>query len=162
MARETGSLGKLMERTVAVNSTEERQPMSACRWAVTLRPFLVLLSLRTPGAALTAAPSPPRDLQPTIHKVLQALTHALPWSLDTQQCQNPANRQCILEAWGALAGNTAGLTAHGQGVRRGQWVYFGGIYRLFESTSASGSPGVAERAALSTGGFVRLEPIQAL
>ncbi len=136
--------------------------MSACRWAVTLRPFLVLLSLLTPGAALTADPSPPRDLQPTIHKVLQALTHALPWSLDTQQFQDPANRQCILEAWGALAGNTAGLTAHGQGVRRGQWVYFGSIYRLFESTSASGAPGVAGRAALSMWGLVRLELLQAI
>jgi hypothetical protein len=54
--------------------------MNIRHWALTLRPFLVLLSLCMYGSAIAADQSPQGDLQATMREVFQPSPRP-PWSL---------------------------------------------------------------------------------
>ena len=60
-----------------------------------------------------------RDIRPTMHAIFQALTTALPISLDAQQFQSAKHRQSLHDALRDLAKNAADLSQHGQHVPAG-------------------------------------------
>ena len=77
--------------------------------------FVSMLMLLGPESASGAETAADNGLRSTMRAIFQALTTALPLSLEAQQFQDEKNRQPIHDALRALADHAAKLSSHAQG-----------------------------------------------
>ena len=88
--------------------------MSMLRRVLMSAQYCIMATVLVQGQGFAQEKPTESTVKATMHEFFQALTIALPWSLDEKQFQDPAHRQEILEALRALAQNAERMQGHGQ------------------------------------------------
>lgn len=88
--------------------------MSRLRRVLISVQYGIMATMLMQGQGFAQEKTTESGVKATMQAFFQALTSVLPWSFDEKQFQDPAHRQDILEALGALAQHAESLQGHAQ------------------------------------------------